>query len=79
MQVPVHVTSQKITWSLTEIARATGLSVNFLRYEVRRGNLEVRRFGRRVLVRNDELDRYLDTGSRGSKSPAVEDNSVCPL
>jgi len=58
---------QRITWSLAEISAATGLSENFLRYEVRRGNLRIKRFGRRVLVGNEELHRYLENGSGGGK------------
>lgn len=57
--------NNRMAWSLSDISEATGLSVNFLRYEVRRGNLSVRKFGRRVLVRNDELQRYMETGSEG--------------
>lgn len=56
----------RITWSLSEISEATGLSVQFLRYEVRRGNLRVKKFGRRVLVRSEDLMRYIDQGSTGT-------------
>lgn len=58
---------QKITWSLSDISEATGLSVNFLRYEVKRGNLQVRKFGRRILVRDEDFRTYIDTGSDGGK------------
>jgi len=70
MQMNINVTENiRMAWSLADIARATGLSVNFLRYEVRRGNLIVRRFGRRVLVGDQELRRYLETGSLGNGEP----------
>jgi hypothetical protein len=44
------VTTQRVAWALQEVAKATGLSLGFLRNDVRRGVLPVRRFGRRVLV-----------------------------
>lgn len=59
---------QKITWSLSDISEVTGLSVNFLRYEVKRGNLAVRKFGRRVLVRDEDFRSYVDTGSDGART-----------
>jgi excisionase family DNA binding protein len=55
--------SQRMSWGLAEIAESTGLSVAFLRNEVRAGRLPVRRFGRRVLVRDEDLKAYLDRGS----------------
>lgn len=57
----------KLAWSIEEIANATGLSKNFLRYEVKRNNLPVRKFGRRVLVLNNDLIEYIESGSKGGK------------
>jgi excisionase family DNA binding protein len=59
---------QRIAWGLHDIANATGLSMGFLRNEVRAGRLSVRRFGRRVLVRDEDLKSYLDRGSERSRS-----------
>lgn len=56
-------TSKRIAWGLHEIADATGLSLAFLRNEVRAGRLSVRRFGRRVLVKDEDLKTYLEKGS----------------
>ena len=53
----------RAAWSIGEVAEATGLSRGFLRAEVRRGRLPIRRFGRRVLVLNDDLQTYLTSGS----------------
>ena len=55
---------QRAAWSIGEVADATGLSRGFLRAEVRRGKLPIRRFGRRVLVLNDDLRIYLKSGSQ---------------
>ncbi len=60
-------TQQRIAWSLIEIAKQTGLSLGFLRNEVRAGRLPVRRFGRRVLVLDEDLRRYLTEGSDAGK------------
>lgn len=54
--------AQRIAWGLAEIAQSTGLSLAFLRNEVRRNALPVKRFGRRVLVLDDDLKRYLSKG-----------------
>jgi len=58
----------KIAWSLAEISTATGLSENFLRYEVKRGHLMTRKFGRRVLVKDEDLRQYIENGSRGAST-----------
>jgi excisionase family DNA binding protein len=55
--------SPRIAWSLADIAKQTGLSLGFLRNEVRSGRLTVKHFGRRVLVLDDDLRAYLARGS----------------
>jgi hypothetical protein len=63
----INVT-ERVAWSLSEMAQATGLSVPFLRLEMGRGNLKVTRFGRRILISAEERERYLNTGSKGAKA-----------
>lgn len=70
-----YQTSQRMAWGLGEISEFTGLSLGFLRAEVRAGRLPVRRFGRRVLVRNEDLQAYLD---RGSERPQTSNGSLRP-
>jgi hypothetical protein len=60
-------TNQRAAWSLAEISNSTGLSLGFLRNEARRGNLPVKRFGRRVLVLTEDLHSYLARGSEDAK------------
>lgn len=67
------VTNQKIAWSLADISESTGLSIGFLRNDVRRGALVVRRFGRRVLVLEEDLKEYLIKGSQREKSEETRD------
>ncbi len=64
----IFVTSPpRAAWGLSEIAERTGLSLGFLRNEVRAARLPVRKFGRRVLVLDGDLRRYLDEGSARGK------------
>lgn len=62
METSVTEESRKLAWSVAEISEATGLSPGFLRNEVRRGKLLTRRFGRRVLVLDQDLQAYLNSG-----------------
>jgi hypothetical protein len=50
---------QRLAMGFSEVAEATGLSVNFLRNEEKRGRLKVRSFGRRRLVLMADLQAYL--------------------
>lgn len=63
-----YQTTQRMAWGLGEISEFTGLSLGFLRAEVRAGRLPIRRFGRRVLVRNQDLEAYLDRGSQPAET-----------
>jgi excisionase family DNA binding protein len=49
----------KMAWGITEIATALGLSHGFVRKEIARGALKGMKVGRRVLVLDEELRRYL--------------------
>jgi excisionase family DNA binding protein len=71
----ISVTSQRIAWSLAEVAESTGLSLGFLRKDVRRGALPVRRFGRRVLVLKEDLENYLLRGSQKDSYKKVQEVS----
>lgn len=50
----------KIAYSVEEISKQTTLSKAFLRNEIRAGHLKVQRFGRRVLILNEDLQAYLN-------------------
>ena len=69
-------TLRRMAWGLGELAEFTGLSLAFLRNEVRAGRLPVRRFGRRVLVRDEDLRSYLDKGSDGNHKHRGDEGSV---
>ena len=61
-------TVERFGWSLNDISERTGLSLGFLRNEVRAGRLATRKFGRRVLVIDVDLRTHLARGSPGNKS-----------
>jgi excisionase family DNA binding protein len=59
--MPKSITlNNRIALSLQEVAESIGVSVPFLRLEIQRGKLKAAHAGRRVLVRRDEIDRYLE-------------------
>lgn len=62
------IETNKMAYSVEEVAEMTSLSKAFLRLEVRRGKLQIKKFGRRVLVLHSELQRYLNTGSNAAKT-----------
>ncbi len=57
----------KLAYSVEEIAEQTSLSKAFLRLEIKRGKLKVRRFGRRVIIRDEDLREYIQNGSEGAQ------------
>jgi excisionase family DNA binding protein len=60
------LTKSRMAWSLEEISNFTGLSVAFLRNEIRGRRLPFKKFGRRVLILDEDLQSYLANGSPGS-------------
>ena len=64
--------ANRIAWSLADISEMTGLSTGFLRNEVRAARLQVKRFGRRVLVLDEELRRYLNHSGEEADSHASQ-------
>lgn len=67
--------ADRMAWSLAEISASTGLSLAFLRNEVRGGRLPYRKFGRRVLIRNEDLREYLDHGSPCQETAVLNQKS----
>lgn len=61
----VQNTTEKMAYSVDEIAEMTTLSPAFLRGEIRADRLNATKFGRRVLVMKDDLTAYLEKGSKG--------------
>ena len=58
------IMQERLAWSLKDISKNTGLSLGFLRNEVRAKRLLIKKFGRRVLVLDSDLKTYLENGSQ---------------
>ncbi len=51
---------KKMTYSIAELAEMLGVSAGHLRNENNRGKLQFIRSGRRILIKDSEVRRYLD-------------------
>jgi len=54
------ITKNKLAYSVEEISAQTSLSKAFVRNEITAGKLKAQKFGRRVLVLNQDLQKYLN-------------------
>ncbi len=63
-----RLSTPKLGWTLDELARSLGVSVPFIRLEVKRGRLRAAHLGRRVVVLDSEVHRYLAQASDASRS-----------
>ncbi len=55
--------NQKLGWTFEELAGSLGVSVPFLRLEVKRGRLKAAHLGRRVVLLDSDARRYLAEAS----------------
>ncbi len=60
-----RIETVKLAWTLDQLAQSLHVSVPFLRLELKRGRLRAARLGRRVVVLDTEVSRYLDRASDG--------------
>lgn len=51
--------TERLSWRVEEVARATGLSIQFIWKQIRLNKLKVRKLGRCVLVLDEDLKMYL--------------------
>jgi excisionase family DNA binding protein len=56
-------TNPKLGWTLEELAKSLSVSVPFLRLEIKRGKLRAARLGRRIVLLDVEVRRYLAEAS----------------
>ena len=61
----VTSTDARLAYGLKDAAHHLSVSVGFLRLEIARGRLKPTRLGRRLVIRCNELERYLSTGTQG--------------
>jgi excisionase family DNA binding protein len=55
--------NQKLGWTVEELAQSLSVSVPFLRLEVKRGRLKAAHLGRRVVLLDRDVQRYLAEAS----------------
>lgn len=56
--------NSKLGWTVEELARSLGVSAPFLRLEIKRGRLQAAHLGRRVVLLDVEVQKYLADASR---------------
>ena len=62
--------AERLAYSVNEAARLTGLSRDLLYDEMRRGNLDYIKVGRRRLITRQHLEQFLDITPGHHQSPA---------
>jgi hypothetical protein len=65
-EVAAKTVTDRRAYSVPELGRLYPVSMGFLRGEIRRGALRVRRFGRRVLVLREDWDAYVERARQDS-------------
>lgn len=60
--------AERLAYSVDEVAQLTGLSRDLLYGQMRRGNLQYIKVGRRRLITRQHLVRFLGVASLGRKS-----------
>jgi excisionase family DNA binding protein len=55
--------NQKLGWTLDELASSLSVSIPFLRLEIKRRRLRAAHLGRRVVILDAEVRRYLAQAS----------------
>ena len=72
-------TSERITYSVKEAAAAVGVSEWMVREEIRVGRIDSVRFGARILIPRQALERLVvDSRQTDGKSSAVPDEAHQP-
>jgi len=65
-------TSEKLLLTRREFTEATSISLRLLDYLVKRGEVRVRRVGRKVLIPYSEAVRFARSDHAGRGKPALE-------
>lgn len=55
---------KKIAYSIRELSQLVGICERKIHYEIEQGKLKIARIGRRVLVRSNEVDRWLSEAEK---------------
>jgi len=60
--------TERLSWRLNQLAKASGLSVPFLRNEVKAGRLKIRRIGKAIIVLDADARQFLSGESGEDKN-----------
>ncbi len=66
--------TERLTWRLTELPAATGLSLSYWRKVARLGDLPTRKIGAAVVVHDEILRRYLAGAQEGDENESTRTN-----
>ena len=58
-----HADMTRLAYGVQELAQRLGVSPSFIRLEIDRGRLNSIRAGRRLLITQTEIERYLSAGN----------------
>ncbi len=58
-EIVTSMQHQKLAYSIREVSELVGICERKIYYEIGKGKLKIARIGRRVLVRANEVDRWL--------------------
>jgi len=60
------ITERALGYSVEEASKQTSLSKSYIRQKIRNGELEATKFGRRVVILGENLERFLRSGSKSN-------------
>jgi hypothetical protein len=67
--------SNKIAYSISEVVQGTGLGRTFVYESIRRGDLKVRKAGRRTIILPPDLEAWLSALPRRQVGTETHDDS----
>ena len=67
--------AERLALSIEEAAWRLSVSPSFLRLEIARGRIRPVRLGRRLLIRESEIERYLADHGQAEQKPEVPSSS----
>ena len=66
LHTPSRTVTERRAYSIPELGELYPVSTGFLRGEIRRGALKIRRFGRRIVVLKEDWDAYIERADQNA-------------
>lgn len=67
--------AERLAWTVADAAKALGISESMLRAEIARQKVATTRIGRRLLIPDNELRKFVDARTRTAKCTHAVDES----